>query len=376
MIFYLTYNDTPSGIFSSQVIDVVKYLNNEFKINVKLVSFISLRNFSINKQKIKQELPEAIVLPMFPGVHRWRCNMFLLKWIVFLRKPNTIIGRSVLATHLALRLKKSNRINKVIYDGRGAITAEWKEYDVITDLNMQDEIFALEKEVVLNSDYRIAVSNQLINYWKDNFDYKSNRHVVIPCTLNKIYEEVIISSENIINIRKLMKIQNDDVVFVYSGSIAGWQSFDLLNAFITPLLNSSKKFKVIFLSELDENIRKLKNKFESQVFCKKISQNDVPQYLIAADYGLLIREETTTNKVASPVKFAEYMACGLKIIISPNLGDYSKLIDNDILLGYSSTSNLLNLSKVGELEKNKIRNKGLQLFSKNNYKETYNVLIS
>ncbi len=376
MIFYLTYNDTPSGIFSSQVIDVVKYLNTEFKVNVKLVSFISLRNFFVNKKKIKQELPEAIILPMFPGVHRWRYNAFLLSWMVFVKKPNIIIGRSVLATQLALSLKKKNKILKVIYDGRGAITAEWKEYEVISNQSMLDEIFFLEKEAVSNSDYRIAVSNQLINYWKEKFEYNSDKHVVIPCTLNKIYEAVIISNENIVSIRSSMKINNDDVVFVYSGSIAGWQSFDLLNAFITPLLNSSKKFKVVFLSELDENIKQLKNKFESQIFCKKVSQNDVPQYLIAADYGLLIREETITNKVASPVKFAEYMACGLKIIISHNLGDYSKLIDDEVMLGYNTTFNLLSLSKVDELEKIKIRNKGLELFSKSNYKATYNILIS
>jgi glycosyltransferase involved in cell wall biosynthesis len=234
----------------------------------------------------------------------------------------------------------------------------------------------LEKEVVLNSDYRIAVSNQLVNYWKEKFEYRSDKHAVIPCTLNKIYEEAIISNESIANVRESMGIKNDDIVFIYSGSIAGWQSFDLLYSFIKPVLNLGSKFKIIFLSDLDGNIQKLKNEFESQVFCKKVSQNEVPQYLIASDYGLLIREETITNRVASPVKFAEYMACGLKVVISDNLGDYSKLIDEDSMLGCRIKSGLLDFPKINEVEKTKIRNKGLEIFSKNNYKEKYSILIS
>jgi hypothetical protein len=34
-------------------------------------------------------------------------------------------------------------------------------------------------------------------------------------------------------------------------------------------------------------------------------------------------KELNTNKIASPVKFAEYLTCGLNIIISNNLGVYT-----------------------------------------------------
>ena len=32
------------------------------------------------------------------------------------------------------------------------------------------------------------------------------------------------------------------------------------------------------------------------------------------------------NQVASPTKFAEYLMCGLPIVISPNVGDFSELV--------------------------------------------------
>src|SRR5690606_35527533 len=128
MIFYLTYNDALSGIFRSQVIDVVDFLNKEFKASVRLVVFASIRNFRSEKSKIKSFLPNAIIIPMFPKVKNWKWNIFTLKILCFLYRPEKIIGRSVLATMMALDVKKVNKKLKVVYDGRGAIAAEWKEY--------------------------------------------------------------------------------------------------------------------------------------------------------------------------------------------------------------------------------------------------------
>jgi glycosyltransferase involved in cell wall biosynthesis len=263
---------------------------------------------------------------MFPGVQRWRLNTFVLTILTLIYKPTTIIGRSVLATQLALILKHKSRIKKVVYDGRGAITAEWKEYHVVTNEKLVSEIFELEKEVVLKADYRIAVSEQLVNYWKKEFKYRETNHVIIPCTLNKIYEDILISPESIEQTRRSIGLNKDDVAFIYSGSIAGWQSFDLLNDFIKPLLVEHPQTKLIFLAHKDEHILKLEYEFSNRVFCFHVKPNEVPQYLLAADYGLLIREQTITNQVASPVKFAEYLACGLPVIISENLGDYSDFV--------------------------------------------------
>lgn len=326
MIFYLTYNDAPSGIFSSQVIDVVKFLRSELNVKIKLISFISIRHFFENRKKIKSELDNAIVLPMFPGVARWKWNVFQLLILSFIFRPKKIIGRSTLATHLAIKIKSFQLTEKVIYDGRGAIEAEWKEYKVIAIPKMLAEIFELEKQVVLNSDYRIAVSNQLVKHWQETFNYTSHDHVVIPCTINKVFEDVMINEETVSRSRERLKLSKEDVVFMYSGSVAGWQSFDLLYQFLNPVLSANKKNKMLFLSGADKNIEKLKQEFPSQILCTKVKPNEVPDYLLAGDYGLLIREKSVTNKVASPVKFAEYLACGLNVIVSENLGDYSEFV--------------------------------------------------
>ena len=73
---------------------------------------------------------------------------------------------------------------KVVYDGRAAVKAEVEEYDVTGGNKLLGlDFIEAEKEAVLKSDFRIAVSNKLVEYWNAEFNYSSNNHVVIPCTL-------------------------------------------------------------------------------------------------------------------------------------------------------------------------------------------------
>jgi glycosyltransferase involved in cell wall biosynthesis len=373
MIFYLTYNDLPSGIFSSQVIDVVKYIKDNFDVKIKLVSFISLRRFKENKLKIKQELPEAIVVPMFPGVRRWKQNYFLLSYLIYRNNVHTIIGRSLFAASLALYAKKKTKVKKVIYDGRGAIAEEWKEYNVGGGSITINEIESLERDCVMHTDFRISVSKQLIQYWIKTYNYNIKEHVVIPCTLNFIYENVDLTRQNISHVRNKIGFCDTDVVLVYSGSISGWQSFDLLCNFLKQNINQNENIKILFLSDLDNNIQKLLDEFPSKIQYLKVLPHEVPNYLIAADYGLLIREESITNKVASPVKFAEYLACGLKVLISQNLGDYSEFIlHNKCGEIYNNILLLKNVSN-----ENKIYNRSLALkcFTKKSFFDSYRLLL-
>ena len=88
---------------------------------------------------------------------------------------------------------------------------------------------------------------------------------------------------------------------------------------------------------------------------------------MAADYGLLIRENSFTNQVASPVKFAEYLCCGLPVIISERLGDYSEFVEKNGC-GYIIKDNVQCISKIKKVsleEKEKCFNLANIYYSKN-----------
>jgi hypothetical protein len=294
---------------------------------------------------------------------------------LFLR-PGVIIARNVIAANMALTLKKFHSVKKVCFDGRGAIAAEWREYNVEVDAKWKNEIDILEKNAVLASDFRIAVSNHLVEYWRNQYGYKEQNHVVIPCTLSSGFKLSSSEEEKILDKRNELGWNGNDTLFAYSGSTAGWQSFNLLSSFLYPLLGENKNSKVLFLAKEEENIDKLQKDFPGQVQRRWLSHNEVKDFLNACDYGILIREDTVTNRVASPTKFAEYLSAGLPVIISENLGDYSQFtLDNNCGVVLTDTIQVSLLGKKSESEKKRMMQLVEQNFTKQACNEQYIKLL-
>ncbi len=324
VMVYLTYNDQPSGIYNSQVIDVVKYLNNiQSTEKVKLVALISMRGFFRNRRKIKAGSASSSVIPMFPGVGMWRLNSLSLFLIFLFSKHKIVMARGPFATCIALQLKKARLFKKVIFDARGAYEAELKEYKVVENKRIVSQIKEIERKALMASDYRLAVSNALVNYWRDNFDYNKNEHIIVPCTLSKEFIFPFPVQAEINNLKKQLGYKEEDIVIVYSGSSAGWQSFKLITNLLLKVMNSNPKLKLLMLVSKTPETTELFKDHKQKIKTAWVEPEEVRKYLLIADYGILYREPTVTNKVASPVKFGEYLSCGLKVIISEGLGDFS-----------------------------------------------------
>lgn len=325
-MLYITLGDQPSGIYQGQVINVCQYLNRQHNAGIRIVAFISVRDFKSNAQKIKSSFPTAIVLPMAPKLKNWFFNRFTLGLICLFTGERIAICRNVLATKVALSLKSKGLLKKVCFDGRGAMAAEWEEYKVVEEKELVEAIPDLERDAVLQSDFRIAVSTKLVHYWQNRYIYQQEQHVVIPCTLSTNFKTDLPDAATIQKNKLEMGYAPGDIVLIYSGSTAGWQSFTLLHEFLSPLLKSNRNIKVLFLSKEDENNLALKKEFPEQISIKWVNPDEVNRHLVIADYGILLREQSVTNYVASPTKFAEYLIAGLALIISPELGDYTQFV--------------------------------------------------
>jgi hypothetical protein len=225
MTFYLTYAEPPSGVYSSQVSDVIRFVNRELNAEIKLVAFISLHEYKNKKAHILKEVPDALVLPMLPKANFWKLNVIVLWMLCMLYRPTTIIARNVIAANMALRVRNISPVKRVCFDGRGAIAAEWNEYDVTVVDSWKKAIDDLEGRAVNETDFRIAVTEKLVDYWHEKYGYTEGKHVVIPCTLNSDFSPRVIEEEEKNKARKSLGADNDDVILVYSGSISGWQSF-------------------------------------------------------------------------------------------------------------------------------------------------------
>jgi glycosyltransferase involved in cell wall biosynthesis len=326
-MIYLTVNDLPGGIYTSQVIKKIPYLEKKYNERFFLIAFIPFRLFFTYKKKFpKVEFP-LMVLPMLPSLSLWRWNgIFLLPFLIFSRH-RTIMGRGVLATGLALLLKRIRLVNEVIHDGRGAFYAELDEYGIIKNEKLKREFYELEKKCVLACDFNYAVSYSLIDYWRNTFGYSRNNFIVVPCAVSEEYVQSF-SEDEVKECRNRLGFSDDDAVVVFSAGKGEWQSFDWFYDFFRKKMKKKLNLKLLILSDSNSYINKLKEEFGSRVIQKFVQPNEVRKHLLSADYGWLVRHSSVTNKVASPVKFAEYLSCGLKVLISPELGDFSEFVRN------------------------------------------------
>jgi len=369
-MLYITFNDPPSGIYYSQVTDVCSFMSERFNINIKLVAFISLRNFFQNKNAIKKKYKNSIVLPMFPGVKNWKKNYFSLSFL----KTDKIIARGPFAAWLALKLKSNGKANSVCFDARGAYAAEFNEYNVSGEANINSEIYELEKFVLTNSDKRISISNKLVEYWEKEYSYSGKEQVIIPCTLNKFYEKDY-SYQEYKDVRKKNNITENEILLVYSGSDSPWQSLKTVYPFLDNILKQNENVKLLLLTKKIDD-EHLFFKYGTRVIQKWLEPNNVRDWLLACDYAVLLREQSVTNQVASPVKFAEYLSCGLKILISENIGDYSEFVKRHLVgLVLNELNGKINFLFVPKEEKTRISKLGQITFSKSEYINSYKKLL-
>lgn len=334
-MYYITFIDQPTGVYQTQVIDVVNKINSLSGKKMQLVAFFPWQKFKENSKKIKDQLPNAIVLPIIFGTSRWRWTKILMH--LYTSKKRSAMIRGPLATSLGLGYYR-----KIVFDCRAALKAEIEEFGITNNPDLDQEFIDAEKQSVLFADFKIAVSNELVHYWKLNYKYQNTNHLIIPSTLTPTN----LSTTPSTSLSSKIKV-------VYSGGTGGWQSFDLVVELLENLLDRQPDIEVIFLTKETKEVTSLCSKFPNRCERKWLKHHEVYDVLSACDYGILLRDDQWTNRVASPVKYAEYLNAGLRVLISPHIGDFSNFTVNNNA-GLIIKDEIPNLDKVSKDEKNRL----------------------
>lgn len=352
-VFYFTFEGIFSSVFDSQVLTPILKIKNSDKsnFNIKLVS-LSIRDFFNKKYKTKKRhIEDMLDGDCFFSV---RFPLFLnfpifLKPILFL---NSIVCFIVLYFHLGLRKNE-----KAVFHCRGHITGYtlltlkkifYKNISVYSDLRgiLSIEIFYtlsknekkavylskivkdIETYVEKNSDYLSCVSESFKEKVLSDHRYKLSNIEVIPCCIDSDmfkYEPVIRKE-----IREKLGISNK-FVLVYSGSLSGWQlpgrmvevfkifSSLIKNSYFLMLTNEIEYAESLFTGSCIE-------KYTYTIMNKPYSE--LCKFLSAGDLGFMLRKDDELNNISRPVKFAEYISCGVPVISSKGLKDVLDIINN------------------------------------------------
>lgn len=126
--------------------------------------------------------------------------------------------------------------------------------------------------------------------------------------------------------REELRVEPGALLVVYSGTMAAWQKPAESALLVKALQLHRPETRLLFLTP-DQAAAKAavaRTGLDGVLF-RTARAGEVERYLCAADYGLLLRDDSIVNRVACPVKFGEYLACGVRPLLTPAVGEQSEL---------------------------------------------------
>ncbi len=202
----------------------------------------------------------------------------------------------------------------------------------------------IEKHIVNFSDILVFVSKKFENYFLQKYPgTKSKIRLVIPTCNFSIFQ--IDPTPKVESIKKKYNINENDLVFIYSGSTEIWQKIELTLETISNLFAKKDNIKFFILTLKPEEMINLVEKYKlplgNKIFILKLGHEELPPFYQISHFGFVLRDDTIVNRVAFPTKLLEYLYFGIiPIMKSTNIGDiddyecdYIKLEDIDKIDG-------------------------------------------
>ncbi|GAB1442965.1 hypothetical protein MASR2M39_18020 [Ignavibacteriales bacterium] len=216
---------------------------------------------------------------------------------------------------------------KVIYDNRGIPGEEMKG----RKFDPQSAVYnAVERSLLKHSNSVVVVSSPFKEYLITKYPglNLSEKTKVIE---NGFSPERIKYSDSLRTQRRKEEGLEERVVMTYSGTLSKWQMFEeICDAFLLLKKNEPKAFFLILSpdsAEVEKTVlsRNISND-DFRIF--NITNNQLGEYLILGDFGTLFRRSLLLNRVAAPIKFAEYLGAGLPVLLTRGIGDTEEMCKN------------------------------------------------
>ncbi len=154
---------------------------------------------------------------------------------------------------------------------------------------------------------------------------------VIPCCVDlKRFETANEISRNAM--RKKLGIENRFAV-VYVGSFGGWYLTRETADFYGALKRKHPDAFALVLTqskpEMIEPLLRERGFGDNDFFIQKVQPSEIPLYLSAADAAVSFIKPCYSKQASSPTKNAEYLACGLPLVVNGGVGDTTELTTAD-----------------------------------------------
>ena len=341
-VLYISYNGMLQPLGQSQVIPYLKGLARR-GFEFTLLSFEHGNAHSPAGRdecaRLKLELSAANIdwhwlryhkRPSLPatGYDVW-AGVRYCKRLARLKSFGMVHARSHIPATIALQFKKKTG-SRMIFDVRGLMADEyvdaghWRRDSTAYHITKK-----FEREAMSRADGIVTLTRRIwpiIRDW-DGLRGREVPHEVIPCCAD--LDRFRFSPEARIVERRNLGIE-DRLVIVYSGSIDGWYLTEAMADFFAVLLQTRRDASFLWLTQSNrerlEAVMRERGIDSRNYKIVASAPRDVPRYLAAADVGLAFIKPCFSKLASSPTKYAEYLGCGLPLIINTGVGDSDALV--------------------------------------------------
>lgn len=341
---YFLYKEYLEKVVQSQIYDFLSILKSS--TNNKVILVILISNYNENDMNKLKELlkiynieSDAIFIK-YNIFNVYNNNLIYYKKVLTKIESKLIYDktlfhcRSHIATSFAIKLRNISKNScKVLYDNRGLPIEENTSSNIVNRIKKRLHLLLIRYSAKY-CDYYSFVTYNLKKYLIDNYKYDvTKEYIVVPTCVNKK------------NIKGRTQVRDDRNKYIFVGNTAKHQNIDKIIELMSKIQKIDTKSKFIFLVNDVPKVELLLKNTTIDCLVKNVKNKEVFEYLLQSKVGILIRDNTIINKVAAPTKLSEYIACGLKIIYSGEIGsltDYGNCFDNCIFnLDQMSLENII-----------------------------------
>lgn len=358
-----------SAAYESQVINLLRELV-EYGYFEEVVLMVSEPNDSVwegTLEKFKDTGIRFIKFKKYPNYHFYKKaqSFEFIRIFKSILKENTIIHirGDFFAGSVRHALKKIQLKDVFIYsDVRGASYEETKFYKKNKPILQQLKLYQQRKNLKLlkqNSDYVSCVSEKLKDYVIERSKFIKKKIFINHCIAGSDFSyDPKVRNEY----REKLGIDKNEILFLFmTGGNSNWQNtIEIIDNI------AEKGYKILNLSKLKFTHKRVINKF--------VDYNEVYKYLNASDIGIVWRNDDVVNNVACPIKFGEYVCCGLPVIANTGVDLINTYIDRTnygLTIRDFDQINENNINNLVAIDRNEISENAQKMFAVENVARNY-----
>jgi glycosyltransferase involved in cell wall biosynthesis len=341
LVTYVTIEDISSGLFRTQIIDLLKVFSDKSNLKFEVIVLNAPWKYKQNKRSLKEyrlelkEYPITIkyysLLP--PMRYCTKSSIYLSLSILLIStifkltisgKTKILHCRSYMATYCTNLVTKK----PIIFDMRSLWVLENISTGNIKNNTLVHKYWSyIESQCIKNSVVSTAVSKWMIDYLSLKVHSSNLRLIPIGVDTSNFFYDIKLAKQ----LRRELEIENE-LVIVYSGSLGlSGVNIEALCNIITKIISTKVNFKIVFITNepkrsVDKILKCIPKNIDSIIVSPR--QRDINKWLSIGDIGIHALPKQLDSNSRLGTKIVEYWANGMPVIVNNHVGDAATYIRN------------------------------------------------